>query len=172
MDGVGSAGQVAAGSTVRVRPMTAEDAGTVAELCTQLGYPVRAEAMRRRIAALAGRDDHVLFVAETPAGRVVGWVHVCAVMLLEIDPLAEIWGLIVDEEERGQGIGRRLMDAAEEWARGRGLAVMGLRSRVQREGAHRFYQRLGYEIAKTSYTFRKHLTASSGVDLMDPMLPA
>jgi ribosomal protein S18 acetylase RimI-like enzyme len=148
---------------VRVRQVTAEDAVAVAELCTQLGYPVGAEPMRRRIAALAGRDDHAVLVAESAAGRVVGWVHVCEAMLIEIDPTAEIWGLIVDESVRGQGFGRALMDAAEEWVSGRGLAMMRLRSRVQREGAHRFYERLGYRIAKTSHTFEKRLATTSPV---------
>jgi GNAT superfamily N-acetyltransferase len=137
--------------------MRLSDAAAVADLCSQLGYPATAAEMERRIGPLLERDDHALLVATVDGEWVIGWVHVCAVTLLEIDPLAEIWGLVVDAEERGRGVGARLMAAAEAWARDGGLKVMGLRSRRQREEAHRFYERLGYEIVKTSYTFRKTL---------------
>jgi GNAT superfamily N-acetyltransferase len=149
-------------SGVRVRPMTLRDAAAVADLCTQLGYPATTETMERRIAALAGRDDHGLLVATVDGEWVVGWIHVCSAMLIEIDPLAEVWGLVVDAEERGRGVGRLLMEAAERWAIARGHRVLRLRSRVQREGAHRFYERLGYRIAKTSHTFQKQLSPTTG----------
>jgi hypothetical protein len=35
-------------------------------------------------------------------------------------------------------------------------------TRVTREDAHRFYQRAGYELDKTSHIFGKPLTAGSG----------
>jgi GNAT superfamily N-acetyltransferase len=54
------------------------------------------------------------------------------------------------------------MEAAERWAIARGHRVLRLRSRVQREGAHRFYERLGYRIAKTSHTFQKQLSPTTG----------
>jgi GNAT superfamily N-acetyltransferase len=137
--------------------MRLSDAEAVADLCTQLGYPSTGAEMKRRIGLLLGRDDHALLVAMVDGEWVIGWVHVCAVTLLESDPLAEIWGLVVDAEERGRGVGRRLMAAAESWARQHGFTVMGLRSRRQREEAHLFYERLGYRVVKTSYTFRKSL---------------
>ena len=90
--------------------------------------------------------------------RVVGWIHVQATYLLECDARAEIWGLVVSETARGSGVGRRLVEAAEEWAAMLGLAVMALRSNQLRTGARGFYEHLGYTVTKTQNAFRKNLT--------------
>ncbi len=162
--------------------MTAADVERAADLCTQLGYPSTASDVAPRFQAIAARADHAVFVAEDDArvvgaelapfddrsgsleqGRgappsVVGWVHVCAGMLvLESDPWAEIGGLVVDERVRGRGVGDRLLAAAEAWAREQGYPQVRLRSNVVREAAHQFYLRRGYEVFKTQLNFRKAL---------------
>lgn len=90
-------------------------------------------------------------------GAVVGWIHGRAVFLLEADPMAEIWGLVVGDGRRGRGIGVALLEAVERWAVGRGLDTIQARSNVIRERAHRYYLREGFEIVKTSYTLSKSL---------------
>ena len=151
------------GESVVVRPMTGEDSLEVAELCTQLGYPSSAEEVARRLDSLLDSGEAEsggLFVAEGGGGQVVGWIHVEGRQLLERDAFAEVSGLVVDAEERGRGVGARLMAEAEGWARARGYREVWLRSNVAREQAHIFYRRIGYETVKTSYTFRKVLTAT------------
>ena len=73
------------------------------------------------------------------------------------DPQAEIGGLVVDEDHRCCGVGRLLMQQAEQWAREKGCSEVYLRSNVVREGAHAFYEGIGYSSAKTSMAFRKAL---------------
>ncbi len=96
-------------------------------------------------------------VAQEIHGGVVGWIHVQAVCLLEADLRAEIWGLVVAASVRGSGAGRLLVEAAEQWALGRGLDIVGVRSNVIRRDAHAFYEHLGYEVVKTQKAFRKNL---------------
>jgi GNAT superfamily N-acetyltransferase len=144
-------------SRVIVRPMRSEDAASVADLTTQLGYPSTDVDISRRFELIAERSDTRLFVADEN-GRVVGWIHVQAASLLECDARAEIWGLVVDRASRGSGVGRRLVQAAEDWARDRGLNSIALRSNQRRTDAQAFYQHLGYTIAKTQNAFRKRLT--------------
>lgn len=144
-------------SSMLIRPMALADADDVAALCGQLGYPSSSAQVARRLDLLAGDPEHTLFVAATPEGRVVGWVHVHSVRLMEADPRAEIWGLVVDAGHQRQGIGRALMRQAERWAAERGYREVRLRSNVVRAEAHRFYQGLGYQITKTSYTLEKTL---------------
>jgi ribosomal protein S18 acetylase RimI-like enzyme len=55
-----------------------------------------------------------------------------------------IWGTWVDPEARGRGLGRRLMDAAIEWARYRGAARVDLSVTDQADAAHALYQQLGF----------------------------
>jgi GNAT superfamily N-acetyltransferase len=141
---------------VRVRAASAADAIRLAELSGQLGYPIPGDTMTRRLGRLVGRQDNVVLVAELlPDGRVVGWVHGAAQDLLESGQRCEILGLVVDEDCRGRGIGRRLVSAVEAWAASRGLESMTVRSNVARTGSHPFYERLGYVRTKTQHAYRK-----------------
>ena len=146
--------------TVAIRQMRPEDASAAADLTTQLGYPATETDVRRRYELIAERPDARVFVAQA-GDRVVGWIHVQATHALESDTRAEIWGLVVGETARGTGVGRRLVDAAEEWAVSRGLRVMVLRSNQLRTGAKGFYEHLGYTITKTQNAFRKNLTTNT-----------
>ncbi len=47
---------------------------------------------------------------------------------------------------RRRGIGRALMDAVEQLARGRGFPIVRLEVGVRNDGAIEFYKRLGYKI--------------------------
>jgi GNAT superfamily N-acetyltransferase len=141
---------------IAVRPAEAGDAEAIAILCGQLGYPSTAEQIERRLAEIADDPGAVVLVADSGA-HVIAWVHVRALPLLTRDACAEIGGLVVDESRRGHGIGGRLMAAAEEWARGRGLDTLRLRSNVIRDDAHTFYRRQGFASSKTSLLFTKPL---------------
>ncbi len=140
-----------------VRRATLGDAPPIAELSGQLGYPATREDVVRRFRELEGDPRHVLYVAALPSGRVIGWVHVQEVHLIESDMRAEISGLVVWEGYRGQGAGKLLMQHAEQWARERGCGAVLLRSNVIRTGAHAFYETLGYTNIKNQKVFRKVL---------------
>ena len=49
--------------------------------------------------------------------------------------------LAVDPARRSEGIGKRLLDAAKDWARERGATHLELDSAETRPDAHRFYER-------------------------------
>ena len=51
--------------------------------------------------------------------------------------------LAVDPERRSEGIGKGLLDAAKDWARGAGATHLELDSALTRADAHRFYDREG-----------------------------
>lgn len=150
-------------SHLRVRPATAADAERLAALAIELGYPSTREEIQRRLTPLESDADHLVSVAELQAGpdgedgRVVGWVHAYVSRVIELNPRAEIGGLVVDVGFRGAGVGRLLMEHAEDWARSKGLEAVYLRSNVIRQDAHRFYQGLGYKIIKTQHAFLKML---------------
>jgi len=129
----------------------------MARLATQLGYPSTAAEVRRRLGRILKQPGHAVFVAEKSDVGVVGWAHVFVHALVESDTFAEVGGLIVDERERGQGIGKGLMARVESWARARGARNVSLRSNIIRKDAHAFYEKLGYRIIKTQLAFRKSL---------------
>jgi GNAT superfamily N-acetyltransferase len=140
-----------------VRAARAADAERIAVLSGQLGYPATSTEVRARLQRLEGDDEHAALVAVAPDGELVAWLHVHLVHLLELDTQAEISGLVVDDAWRRRGVGALLMRHAEQWAREQGCKTIRLRSNVIRERAHRFYDRLGYELQKTQKVFRKTL---------------
>lgn len=141
---------------VIIRPAAAADVPALRGLVLELGYAGTNEEVSRRLACILADDDQAVRVAER-GGCVVGWIQVQATKLLESDPRGEIVGLVVTAAERRRGVGAALVRAAEEWARGHGLTLMGVRSNQVRLDAHRFYERLGYAVTKTQLSFRKTL---------------
>lgn len=142
---------------VRVRRAESRDAAALADLTAQLGYPVDATELARRLDSVLADQRSALLVAADGSDGVVGWLHVVIRHLLERPPSALIAGFVVDERHRSEGIGQRLLEAGEEWAHAQGVASMTLYSRQTRTRAHRFYLREGYRIAKESYFFEKGL---------------
>ena len=145
-------------ATVLIRPMLAEDAAAVAALAGELGYPASAPDIERRYRAFERDPDARLLVAQGSDGVVVGWIHVQGLHFLESDARAEIEGLVVAAAARRTGIGQSLVRAAEEWAIGRGLRLIGVRSNQVRTDARMFYERMGFAVVKTQNVFRKTLS--------------
>lgn len=146
----------------QIRPATLRDAGALARLSSQLGYPASHERVQRRLHAILADPGHAVFVAEISHARgahsaLAGWVHVYIERTLESDCTGELGGLVVEESRRGFGIGRLLMERAESWARGINCPTVTVRSNVLRTGAHAFYRRLGYRLVKKQKVFRKRL---------------
>jgi GNAT superfamily N-acetyltransferase len=141
-----------------IRPAAPGDVLCLTELCEQLGYPTSQNDVRRRLTSI-GEDDApaMVYVAQLPGGEVVGWVHVYRCVGLLVPPYAEIGGLVVDQAHRGRGIGRRLMEEAEAWARQNDCQQVRLRSNVARVEAHRFYEQIGYQVAKSQMVYWKAL---------------
>jgi GNAT superfamily N-acetyltransferase len=142
---------------VRVRVARMDDTGSIADLSGQLGYPSSVASVRQRLRNLLAEGNHAVWVAENGTGAIAGWIHVFVKQLLESDREIEIGGLVVDQNFRGQGAGKALVERAERWARSRRLKSVYVRSNVVRKEAHIFYQKLGYKIIKTQSAFRKAL---------------
>jgi GNAT superfamily N-acetyltransferase len=140
-----------------VRTAQRGDAGAVAALSAQLGYDEAEEEVRKRLDEIRAQGSSEVYVAVVPPDIVVGWVQVFALLLVELPPLAEVGGIVVDSRYRRIGVGRGLMAAAEQWARQNGLATLRMRGDVQRDDAHAFYRRLGYRELAASTLFSKVL---------------
>ena len=142
---------------IEIRPAGPADAPALAALSVQLGYPVTADAMGRRLAAILDTPHDLVLVSCGDRDRPVGWIHVGERRLLEADDYCEILGLVVDGAHRRQGRAGRLVAAAERWARERGHPQITVRSNIVRAESHPFYERAGYTRVKTQHVYRKAL---------------
>jgi GNAT superfamily N-acetyltransferase len=140
-----------------IRPVRENDAARIADLNAQLGYPASEDQVAARIKLLAASANDTILVATDEGEQAIGWIHLRGFNSLHGDPTAEICGMVVDAEHRSRGVGTQLMAAAEEWARVRDFGLIRVRSNAVRKDAHRFYQRLGFPVTKTSLTFQKRV---------------
>lgn len=144
-----------------IRPAQLEDVPRLTALAAQLGYPTTEEALRARLEALMPEADHAVFVAADAENTVTGWISLFVYRPLMRDPLVMVAGLVVDEVYRGQGIGQRLMERAEAWARERGCEGIYLKSNIKRTSSHAFYEKLGYRNIKTQFCFFKAINGET-----------
>jgi GNAT superfamily N-acetyltransferase len=126
-----------------VRRATYRDAETIASLLGQLGYPAASDAVTRQMRNL-DKSDNAILVAELPGEAVVGVtaLHRMTVLHSEL-PVGYIMAFVVAEGARGQGVGRTLLAAAEQWARDAGCGRLVVTSAEARDGAHQFYPSCG-----------------------------
>ncbi len=141
---------------MKIRTAREDDIEEIAVLSGELGYPARTEDVARRWPKIATASDQAVFVAED-SGSVMGWIHVFCAYRLESGPFTEIGGLVVAESHRGRGIGRLLCEEAGRWTRDQGFGALRVRTRVEREDTHRFYERVGFRRAKSQHVFVQKL---------------
>ncbi|MBN2499350.1 MAG: GNAT family N-acetyltransferase [Anaerolineales bacterium] len=142
---------------MRILPASINDSPSLASLSAQLGYPISPAEIGMAVERALADPGQTVFVARTEADVVAGWVHAFMRPMLMVERHIEVGALVVDENQRGQGIGRMLMAAVEAWAKEQGCTTVFLRSGEQRVDAHRFYDSIGYQRLKVSQTFIKKL---------------
>lgn len=103
----------------------------------------------------------VIFVAEDKNGSLVGFLE-CGLRSHADScnpsrPVGYVEGWYVAEEHRQRGIGKSLLAAAEEWARGQGCVEMASDAVIDNMLSQNVHQRLGFEVVERSVLFRKAL---------------
>lgn len=89
--------------------------------------------------------DTVFFIAEDDKGHPLGFIHLqSGTDYYNHDKHGQIANVIVALEGEGLGIGRMLIEKAEEWARAQGYHWLTLSVFAQNVRAREVYQRLGY----------------------------
>ena len=147
----------------------------------RLGAPADAEIVGRLFLALwsdGTLDEHraeaALILAGTPPstlpllvfvaeanGKVVGFIEVG--LRSHADgcdarrPVGFIEGWYVEPEQRGMGVGRALMQAAEAWARAQGCRELASDTWVDHEPSQRAHEALGFEVVDRCVNFKKAL---------------
>ena len=143
---------------MEIRSAHQSDASALAPLLAELGYPTPPEVIARRLAALDSINETVLVAAD--ADELLGLITVHVTPVLHRPTyVGRITTLVVAERAHGRGIGRALVEAAEQHLARRGCALLEVTSNKKRADAHAFYEHLGYEA--TSVRFWKSLAPAS-----------
>jgi GNAT superfamily N-acetyltransferase len=137
-----------------VREAKRGDAAAVARLIRLLDHKVDEKGVRKRIDALT--KDKLAPLVATLGKEVIGLCGIHRMVTIHRDlPVGRITIIVVDSDRRRQGIGRMLLEAAEEHLRKRGCGLIEATSNDRLTAAHGFYRHMGYE--RTSIRFAKQL---------------
>ena len=104
------------------------------------------EIHRVEIAEQSGEYAAVL-VYRRPNGKLGGFIEVSVRERVDGSTSAEVGyieGWFVDEDLRGRGIGRKLVNAAEDWTRERGLTEIASDAEIENSGSIRAHGALGF----------------------------
>src|SRR2546423_1813455 len=131
--------------------MLSSDDSEVCRLSIELGYQATVFETNKRIKDILESKNDCAFVA-IREGKIAGWIHGFYSLRLESRAFVEIGGLVIDNNYRMHGIGRRLVNRVKEW--GRDLSpVIRVRCNSKRMEAHLFYERLGFKLIKEQKVF-------------------
>lgn len=139
--------------SISIRSASPEDFDAVFRLFGQLwpNKPLnRSELQKVFDRGVSSETDELLCVVS--GSDVIGF---CAYAIVnnfwQEGYISYIYAMVVDEAYRGNGYGTRLIQEAIDRSRQRGLKRLELDSGFQREQAHKFYEKLGFE--KRAYLF-------------------
>ena len=111
-------------------------------------------------ANVARADGLATFVAED-AGEVVAFAEVSLrhdyVNGCETSPVAFLEGIYVRPAQRGGGVARALVAAAEQWGRDQGCRELASDALLDNLASHRFHAGAGFEETERVVYFRKTL---------------
>ena len=142
-------------TAIAVRPAVEGDAPELARLLTALGFPTEPRVVSGRWASWVGSGNSAV-VADCGDGRLAGVATLHRMSVLHRPaPVGRITALVVDAAWRGRGVGRALVEVAEDQLALAGCGLLEVTSNQRLAGAHAFYARLGYE--RTSVRFAKSL---------------
>ena len=99
---------------------------------------------RRYLKALRRYPNAAVFVAERSDGAIIGRLSLARDTHPASAHVADL-GLMVAKDARGHGVGRALLEAAVDWARGAGIRKLELHVFPWNEPAIRLYEQFGFE---------------------------
>lgn len=104
----------------------------------------RADARGMKNAVRAGQPHDQVFIAERQ-GMPVGCLHILSTMDFFGRHHAHISVIATSGAAEGTGVGRALMEYAEQWARNRHLSLLTLHVFAANRRARKFYEKAGME---------------------------
>ena len=143
-----------------LRNITIFDAQEIQSISNfELGYDVNLDIVKRQIKKLTDDSLHHIIIGfeNEQTRKIIGFVHAELYESLHMDTGLNILGLAVDSNFQGQGIGKKLMSAIEDYALKNNISYIRLNSNVRRIDAHKFYESIGYVCDKTQKRLIKKL---------------
>jgi aminoglycoside 6'-N-acetyltransferase I len=145
---------------IRIRRAQASDRDDWVRMRALLWPDCTLEQHREEVDEYLQDKAGVAFVAARPDGRLAGFVEStirAQAECCDTRPVGYVEGWYVDADVRRLGVGRRLVRAAERWARGVGCIEMGSDCLLENNVSLRAHLAMGYEERERLIHFRRWL---------------
>ncbi|MCB0663397.1 MAG: GNAT family N-acetyltransferase [Saprospiraceae bacterium] len=120
------------------------DISAILSLSSQMGYSLSGQTGYENLQRILQHPDHEIYLAWAD-GELAGYIHVCKMLRVTSKPFLEIIGLVVDNKQRRQGIGKLLVEKCRTQLK---VPTVRVRTNAKRQDAIAFYESLGFERAK------------------------
>lgn len=128
-----------------IREAKSTDSEQIRRLLIQLGYERDEFELKNQLLQMLSEPQHTICVAEEST-KLIGLLTFHSLIKLTYRyPVGRITAFVVDEEYRGQGVGKIMLAYIEEKARSLKCEWIEVTSNARRVEAHHFYQQNGYE---------------------------
>lgn len=122
----------------------------------ELGYNVAENDLAIRINQMQKDKNYCIFVAEND-NKVIAFIGLHIGLAFEFSgKVMRIIALAVKRDYQRQGIGKKLLQTAENYGAENQNAIISVNSGLQRTSAHQFYEKQGF--CKKGYSFARILT--------------
>lgn len=139
---------------IKIRPINIKDYKDIYLLNQDLGYVYPIEKIKERINYIIENTKDIILIAEK-SKEILGYIHGRSYELLYCDPLIDILGFVVKKNFRNNGVGTLLISELEILVKNKGYKGIRLVSGDDRENAHKFYIKHGYNNKKDQKNFIK-----------------
>ncbi|MES2778195.1 MAG: GNAT family N-acetyltransferase [Bacteroidota bacterium] len=136
------------------------DIFALADLMNELGYKTTADEMKMRFEPIHNHHDYKTLVALIDK-TIVGMAGLSRNYSYEQNgTYVRVGALVTSTRFRQRGVGKHLMEAAENWARdiGSKKVLLNCGNRDERIVAQNFYKKIGYEVKSSGFV--KELTST------------
>ena len=138
---------------IEIRKAEAEDREAVARLIEQLEEAPMDREVFNGVYLENLNNPQIVYLTALSEGKIRGFVSVHVQNLLHhIAPIAEIQELVVDEQARGQGLGKLLFGKAKEIAAQAGCPQLECACNQRRTSSHAFYKKQGMTCRHFKFT--------------------
>ena len=142
---------------IQIRDCTEADFEQIVGLLSQLWPDTQLDTQQLKEVFTRGlSSSHQRYICATINSKVIGFCSLTVKNnLWQQGYLGHIDELVVNEQNRGLGVGSQLLDRIVEIARQMGCRRVELDSAFHRDKGHKFYEQRGFE--KRAYLFSKQL---------------
>ncbi|NQY22994.1 MAG: GNAT family N-acetyltransferase [Campylobacteraceae bacterium] len=134
-----------------IRSATPLDFEGINFVSAHLGYKnLSNDESKRKLDQLFNSETDFVYVAESK-GIIIAWLHLFLARRLASNDFFEIGGLVVNPNQRGQGVGKSLINHVMN----KHQSSIRVRCNQNRTEAHKFYEKISFENKKVQNVFEK-----------------